>query len=91
MRVARFLLGLTAGAAIGAGVALLLAPASGNETKATLKEATDQAIRKAKDIEQKSRSYIESERTHLQEAIEAGKQAAQEKRIELEQEIRFAT
>lgn len=91
MRVAKLLLGLTAGAAIGAALAVLFAPASGKQTKATLKEATEQAIRRAKDLEEKGRNYLNSERSHVHEAIEAGKQAAQEKRIQLEQEVRSVT
>ena len=98
-----------AGLAIGAGLALLFAPRSGEETRRDLqtraKKVGDQAQSFVSDVsdsvtntlssaKQKveeridaTRSAVEIKRRQVTNAVEAGRAAAQQARVELEQRI----
>ena len=89
-----FLVGLIIGAFIGAAVALILAPQSGDETIAQIKDKSIElkeraadlsggAMRRMEEMEQKSRSIIEEQKSRLQEAVQEGKEAAAKKKEEL--------
>ena len=75
-----------AGAVIGAGAALLLAPPSGAETRTMLKgyakKAEEEALEKAKEAKatmdtaiEQGRQFINEKKTVLTAAFEAGKEA----------------
>jgi gas vesicle protein len=82
------IIGIIAGVAVGGLAAILLAPSAGRETRANLRRATTQAKQKAAELSAKGREYVESKRSQFQEAVEAGKEAAEEKRAELEMELK---
>lgn len=74
------------GGAIGAGLALLFAPTSGNETRRKIKEGFEDAGDWAKDRYQDARykvaegsdkvkSFVSDRREDLQSAFDAGKEA----------------
>jgi gas vesicle protein len=87
MRIANLIVGLVVGAAVGAGIAMMFAPAAGKKTKENVLQAAEHAKERAKHLQEKGRSYIESERVHIAQAVAAGRQAAREKRAELEREL----
>jgi len=83
------LMSFFAGAVIGGGLALLMAPRSGEETRETLKVAGDEARERLRtmmdEAEQRLREPLDEIQTMLKEkkevfvaAVEAGKLAAQE-------------
>lgn len=87
------------GALIGAGVALLLAPRSGRETRdeigrgvQRLKETADETMRQIRemvvDTMQDVRDEVTDRMETAREAMEAGRRAARETRESLEQRIR---
>jgi gas vesicle protein len=90
------LLSFLVGAAVGGGLALLMAPRSGEETREQLREAGDEARERMRDVlgdaEEKLREPLEEIQNLLQEkkevflaAVEAGKQAAKEQGEKKEQ------
>jgi gas vesicle protein len=96
--VASILLGVGVGALIGVAAAILFAPQSGSETRqdlgelpAKVKERTDEMIAELKqnldDLSAKSRELVDSTRARVDAAIQAGKEAAQEKKQELESQV----
>lgn len=82
-----FLIGTILGAVVGGITAIVLAPATGEETRHRIKEFSGDAKQKAADLKNKGREYIESKRSQFREAVEAGKEAAEEKREELESKL----
>ena len=93
-----FLAGFIVGGLVGAAVALIFAPQSGDETRARLRErgielrdsaegfsveAKKRAEGLAGGVQEKSKVALEHQKTRLQEAIEEGKQAASRKKEEL--------
>jgi gas vesicle protein len=89
-----FIAGFIIGGLVGAGVALLLAPHSGEETVAQLKDksielkerAADlsaEALKRVEDLESKGRTVLGEQKTRLQEAVQEGKGAATKKKEEL--------
>jgi gas vesicle protein len=86
-----FLIGTIIGAVVGGAAAILLAPATGEETRQRLRQATEQAREKAKGMAAKGREYVQTKQSQFQEAVEAGRHAAEEKRAELEKEVRAQT
>jgi gas vesicle protein len=93
-RGAEFLAGLIIGGLIGAAAALLLAPQPGEETRAELRdkgielkerviELSEEARRKAEDIQTEGRAAIETQKARVEEAVEEGKKAAAKKKQEL--------
>lgn len=85
------LVSFVAGAAVGAGLALLYAPKSGKEMRETIADLTDDAVDKikeyAKEAQDKIKTVIEEGRETVVEkksilasAIEAGKEAMQKEK-----------
>lgn len=85
------LTGMFIGVAVGLAASYLLAPTSGGETRQKVTDAAEQASQRVKELVDKSREYVETKTSQLHEAVEAGKQAAEEKRHELEQEVAAQT
>ena len=84
-------LGFLLGGAIGAGLALLYAPASGEETRRRIREGADKAKERTKDgyesalheIEERLEAIkhsIENRKDEVKSAYEAGKEAYQKER-----------
>lgn len=80
------LLAFFLGGLVGAGVALLVAPASGKETRKKIKDFTEDAKERAEsymdDIKTKATSYVDKGKEYIDEkksviskAVEAGKDA----------------
>ncbi len=80
------ILSFLAGAAVGAGAALLLAPKTGEELRATIKDLADDAVDKIKEYASEAQDKIRSsyeegkdmvmeKKSILSSAIEAGKEA----------------
>ena len=85
------LLSFVAGAAVGAGLALLYAPKSGSEMRESIVDFTEDAVDKikeyTKEAQQKIKSAIEEgketiveKKSILASAIEAGREAMQKER-----------
>jgi len=73
-----FLLGAVAGAAI----ALLYAPASGEETRKRIADKAREGREKANKVAQDSREFIKRQKDTLATAVERGREAFQEARKE---------
>ncbi|MFO7665044.1 MAG: YtxH domain-containing protein [Desulfobacterales bacterium] len=69
--VASFLLG----GIVGAGIAILLAPQSGRETREKIKEYAEHVKEKAVESADKVKSLVEEKKSVLSAAVEAGKEA----------------
>jgi gas vesicle protein len=68
------------GAITGAAVALLVAPATGDEMRRLLAERAREGAEKATDAAQKARGFAEQQRGTLVTAIEKGREAYQQAR-----------
>lgn len=88
------LLGFFLGGLVGAGVALLLAPKSGTETRRMIKELAGEAkekaegyLEKAKETAtsavEKGKGFIEEQKTVISTAVEAGKEAYEREKEKL--------
>lgn len=71
-----FLAGFFVGALVGAAAALLLAPQSGEETRAFIRE-------KGIELQERSAEMSADAQAKLQEIVEQGKTAASDKKAEL--------
>jgi gas vesicle protein len=69
-----------AGALAGAAVALLFAPASGEETREYLGQRAREGRAKAREAINEGREFYEQQREGLTSAIERGREAFQEAR-----------
>lgn len=80
------ILSFLAGAAVGAGVALLVAPKTGEELRATIRDLADDAVDKIKEYASEAQDKIRSsyeegkdlimeKKSILSSAIDAGKEA----------------
>jgi len=69
--VASFLLG----GIVGAGIAILLAPQSGRETREKIKEYAESVKEKAAESIEKAKSLLDEKKSILSAAVEAGKEA----------------
>ncbi|GAB4302190.1 MAG: YtxH domain-containing protein [Desulfuromonadia bacterium] len=89
--VTTVLLSFIAGAAVGAGMALLYAPKAGKELRGNIRDLTDDAIDKIKEYtaeaQEKIKATIEDgkdlfkeKKTILSAAVEAGKEAMEKER-----------
>jgi gas vesicle protein len=78
------LMAFLAGAAVGAGIALLLAPRTGTETRRVLRESLESGAIKA-NID-RGLALLDEAKTRLGEAIEAGREAAHRERARLSRE-----
>ena len=74
--VAAFLIG----AVTGAAVALLLAPASGEEMRRMIAEKAREGREKANEAAREGREFIDRQREHLAGAVERGREAYQQAR-----------
>jgi gas vesicle protein len=81
-----FLAGFVIGGLIGAGVALLMAPQSGEETRALIKdksielrdraiETAEEAQKRAEELQVRGKKIYEEQVQRVQTAVEAGKKA----------------
>lgn len=68
------------GAITGAAVALLFAPASGEETREYLGEKAREGRAKARDAMEQGRDYYRTQRDNLVTAVERGRDAFQQTR-----------
>jgi gas vesicle protein len=68
------------GALTGAAVALLYAPASGEETREYLGQKAREGKAKARDAMDQGRDYYRTQRDHLATAVERGREAFQQAR-----------
>ena len=68
------------GALTGAAVALLYAPASGEETREFLGQKAREGKDKARDAMEQGREYYRSQRDNLVTAVERGREAFQQAR-----------
>jgi gas vesicle protein len=100
-RGAGFVSGFLLGGLVGAAVALLLTPRSGEETRDTLmdrgivlkvkaEEVASKAREEADDLIARGKTVLEDQRARLREAVEEGKEAAAEKKAELLAKYRVA-
>lgn len=91
---ADFLTGFFFGAFVGAAVALLFAPAPGQDVREQIKEKGIELQHLAEDIKSdpekfaeevssKGRSVLDQQRTRFQQAVEEGRRAATKKKDEL--------
>lgn len=85
------------GGLVGAGVALLLAPASGRETREKITDAANEAKNKiveladlakdkASEVTSLGKDRISGAKSNIRAAVEAGKEAFYRKKSELEKE-----
>jgi gas vesicle protein len=70
----------TLGALVGAVVALLFAPAKGEETREMLVEKAREGREKAAEAAQKTREYLSRQRETIATAVERGRDAFQSAR-----------
>lgn len=75
-----FLVGFIVGGAVGAVVGILLAPQSGEETRAQIAE---RGIELRDELQEKVPPLIDEQRGRVEDAIEKGKEAAAKKRQEI--------
>jgi gas vesicle protein len=74
------MLAFMVGALAGAAVALLFAPATGEETREYLGEKAREGRAKAREAVEQSREVYQRQREHLSTAIERGREAFQKAR-----------
>jgi len=65
------------GAIAGAATALLLAPASGEETRRLIAEKAREGREKANEAARQGKDFVERQRTNISAAVERGKEAYQ--------------
>ncbi|MEP6782698.1 MAG: YtxH domain-containing protein [Acidobacteriota bacterium] len=75
-----FMAAFVMGALTGAAVALLFAPASGEETREYLGQRAREGKAKARDAMDQGREYYNSQRENLTTAVERGREAFQQAR-----------
>jgi gas vesicle protein len=75
-----------AGAVAGAGVALLFAPATGDETRQYLSEKAKESRDRAAEAARQGRDFVERQRETVKSAIERGRDAYHEARGPQDQE-----
>ncbi len=92
--VGTVLLSFVAGAAVGAGIALLYAPKTGRELRESIRDLTDDAVDKIKEYTKEAQEKVKStleegkdifmeKKTIISSAIEAGKEAMEKERERL--------
>lgn len=63
------------GSIVGAGIAFLIAPQAGRETREKIKEYAESVKEKAAESVQRAKSLLEEKKAVLTAAVEAGKEA----------------
>ena len=92
--VGTVLLSFVAGAAVGAGIALLYAPKTGRELRESIRDLTDDAVDKIKEYTKEAQEKVKSsleegkdifmeKKTIISSAIEAGKEAMEKEKERL--------
>lgn len=76
------LVALVVGVVAGAAIALLLAPASGEETRRKLAEKAREARDKAERMAKEGREFVDRQRDNLVDVAERGRQAFDQARKE---------
>ena len=76
------LMAFVLGAAAGAAIALLYAPASGEETRRRIKDKAREGRETAEQVARDSREFLSRQRENLGAAVERGREAFQEARKE---------
>ena len=74
------LMAFVMGAVTGAAVALLWAPATGEEARHYLNDRTREGRERATDAAHRGREFVEQQREHLATAIDRGREAYQSAR-----------
>ena len=89
-----FLAGLVLGSLVGAAAAMLMAPASGPETRRQIREKSlelrtqaeqqmEEARRRAEEMQERGRVVLEEQKARLNKAIEDAKRGAQQTQSDL--------
>lgn len=78
-----FLAGFLVGALVGAAAALLLAPQSGEETWAQIREKSIELGQKADELSAEARKRAEEAQLKMKQAVEEGKATASRRKEEL--------
>ena len=78
--VVNFLAGVGIGAIVGAGIALLMAPKSGTETREDLKKAAQDLAKSTEELRKRSSEIIETAKAKVQQAYDAGRETIQKRR-----------
>ncbi len=76
------LLAFVLGAAAGAAVALLYAPATGEETRQRIKDKAREGREKAEAVAREGREFLSRQRENLGAAVERGREAFEQARKE---------
>jgi gas vesicle protein len=76
------LMAFVLGAAAGAAIALLYAPATGEETRRKLKDKARASREKAEAVARDGREFLNRQRENLGAAVERGREAFEEARKE---------
>ena len=74
------LLGFALGAIVGAAVALLYAPASGEETRRRFVRRARETQDRAEDVARQGRDFVERQRDNISEVVERGREIFEEGR-----------
>jgi gas vesicle protein len=78
VNVGSILIAFAAGAIVGAGIALLYAPQSGEETRRMLADKAEELKRNAKDSIEHGKEILKNKRDQFAAAYEAGKEGFRE-------------
>jgi len=80
---ASVLVAFAVGAAVGAAVALLYAPASGEETRRKLVEKAREGRDKAESLAREGREFLDRQRDNIATVMERGREAYESARKEV--------
>ena len=78
--VGGYLAAFAIGAVLGAGIALLYAPRSGQETRDLLIKKGNELKGKAEETLEEAKEFIRAKKSEVTAAVEAGKEAMREER-----------
>ena len=75
------LLAFAVGAAVGAVIALLFAPAAGEETRRKIREKAKDGRDRAADLAREGRDFLNRQRDNVQAAVERGKEVFEQEKL----------